>query len=160
MAPYKIIRHEPVKVPEKPERISTIEQARSIIAQQRDFRKSAMQELAEKALSPSEIRKRIAAIFASKNYDPLENLVEMVMARHPMKTPEGNPHPLAGQFVHDADFRKSVHLELLPYVAPKLKAVEVSGKLDAEIHIKVVKFSGDRESETKNVTPGTPVVDV
>lgn len=153
--PYKIIRNEPVAVPKEAQSLYkgekedlTVQQAAEIIRKHQESLASALSPTNGQPLTTHDIRARIQKLFASRDYHPIAAMLEMVMA----KNAEGN-------YIYPADFRFEIHKELAPYVAPKLKAMEVSGKVDASITINVVKFSGDRE--TKTVTAGEgPAIDV
>lgn len=110
-----------------------------------------------------EIRSQIAEIMNRRDYHPIRELVDMVQAKKPlldetgkvMKNPDGSDKMV---FVYDAEFRKSVHAELAPYIAPKLKAVDMQVASAQEITITVVKF-GDRKKD-ENMKMADRVVDV
>jgi hypothetical protein len=110
-----------------------------------------------------EIRSQIADIMNRRDYHPIRELVEMVQATRQMRDETGKPlvdengRPRM-EHVYDAEFRKAIHAELAPYIAPKLKAVDMQIGQQGEISIQIVRFSDTRKNDPKQVNDR--VVDV
>lgn len=83
-------------------------------------------------LTSMEIRARIYGLMHKFDYDPVRELMEMATS----KTPGTN------EFTYPAEFRKSIHVELAQFVAPKLKATDIVVEGNMEINITVQKFGG------------------
>ncbi len=130
---YKVIRTEPRTATSAPPKKST-------------HAKGALTP-SDMVLTTAEIRQRIANLFAARKYDPIKEMVDLVMATND----EGN-------FIYPADFRLEIHKELAPYIAPKLKAQEITEKVDMSITINVVKF-GDNSRQKVALKDG-PAIDV
>lgn len=140
---YKIIRDTPVEAPPPKPRKRPGSVGASSIAKH-DV--GLIHGTEGKILTPAEIRSRIINMMAARNYDPVKELIDMALS----KDAEGN-------YIYDAEFRKNIHTELIPYVAPKLKATEITGSVDMSIKISVVKFNGN---EPKTVSADGPPIDV
>lgn len=100
----------------------------------------------EQAISPQELRKRLDDTLQEHGVSPEGELVRMALERYPADfiVPE-----LAGQFTLTADQRIKIWCELLSYRMPKLKAMEVSGQVDASLTVIVRKFGDDAMVERK-----------
>lgn len=78
----------------------------------------------------------IIALFAEEDLDPIKEMIEMAKAGHPYVDPD------TGEVKHmplDPAQRFQVLKELASYVAPKIKAVDVSEKRKQKTVIKVVQ---------------------
>lgn len=112
-----------------------------------------------------EIRSQIADIMNSRNYHPVRELVDMVQAQRPALDAAGRPRldehnrPIM-EFVYDAEFRKSIHAELAPYIAPKLKAIDMQVQGKMQISVKIVKFSDEAQRRIDSAKPAERVIDI
>lgn len=76
-----------------------------------------------------EIRSRIMAAMAKRHYDPIIELIDMVTRRNDN-----------GDFFYPPDFRKDIHLQLAQFIAPRLKASEITVEGDLSLSIEVTHF--------------------
>jgi len=88
--------------------------------------------------TPSEVRARIAELCAQNDYDPVKELIEMVQKGQRIEMSDGTIKfiPLDPKDVI------SIHKEVLQYIAPKLRTIDVQASIEANISISVTKFSG------------------
>lgn len=93
--------------------------------------RSVMLKMAPK-MTPSEMRMRIIELCNGKKYDPIASLIDMVQ-----------------NDALEPDTKVAIHRELAQYVAPKIKAIEVTGDVDLNINITVKKFD-----DSGRVMPG------
>lgn len=56
-----------------------------------------------------------------------------------------------GKFLYPAEFRKSIHVELAQFVAPKLKSTDIHVDQSMDITIQVVKFGGQHAAARESV---------
>lgn len=84
-------------------------------------------------MTPQDLRDALNSLFATYNFSPAEELVQMCMC------PE---HPF---YIRDQRLRVSVLQDLNAYVMPKLKSTEIHGKVEHEhIHsITIVRIGED-----------------
>lgn len=142
---YKVIRTEPVVLPPTPAAYVPPESLKD--KNTKKFLAATKPLEPGQVLTTQEIRSRVQALFETKNYNPIKELIDMVNAKDENK-----------KYIYDANFRKELHLELARYYAPTMKAVEITGSMDTTIKIVVQNFS-DKTTEQKNVTPteGPPI---
>lgn len=108
----------------------------------------------------AELRGRIAELCAMHGYDPVQSLLTIVKSAESDARQEildiaekvkdiglKNRLQEAAKKIIPADIDQmiSIHKEILQYVAPKLRATEVKGDIDVNIHVTVQKFG---ESKT------------
>jgi hypothetical protein len=77
-------------------------------------------------MTPTQMRARIIELCRARKYDPVAAMIDMAQN-----------DPL------DADQKIAIHRELAQYVAPKVRAVDVSGEVDLSITVRVKKFGDD-----------------
>ncbi len=102
-----------------------------------------------------DLKVAIREICKTKNYDPLSELVDLVQEK--------------GRDKLTLEQKISIHKELLQYLAPKLKAVDIQANVQGDIKISVVRFSdltnANQEQKVINVDPApessqTPALDL
>lgn len=118
-----------------------------------------------KISTTQDIRAQIAHIMNTRNYHPIRELVEMVQAQRQSADPvTGKPCFMPDgvtprmEFVYDAEFRRAVHAELAPYIAPKLKAIDLQVQGELNVTIQVVKFA-DR-GKVEDLKQAERIVDI
>ena len=87
--------------------------------------------------TPSEVRARIVELCAQHNYDPIAELIDMVRNGYEV---EANGKKVRVPL--DAKDVIGIHKEIIQYIAPKLRSVDVQAQVEANISISVTKFSG------------------
>ncbi len=123
----------------------------------------AMEKLKEdragKLLSASEMRAALFSICAKYDIDPMEELVKYTL-------PQKVRNKLGLTDEVSVEMRVKVLSDLVGYMIPKLKSVEVSGTVDHEHHIEIVRYGEDGTVRREKVTPNTapviqgPMIDV
>lgn len=86
----------------------------------------------ETPLKMQAIRERLAELFKEKNYDPAKELIDL--AQHP-RIP--------------IEIKIAIHKEMLKYVAPQLKSVDIQANVKGGISISIVKFGDTLIEEAK-----------
>lgn len=103
----------------------------------------------DKILTTMEIRSQIAHIMNTRDYHPIRELVDMVQRKWT------NPATQKLEYFYDEKFRKEIHVELAPYIAPKLRALDLSvagpGGMGA-INITINKYSDGAKPVEKQAT--------
>jgi hypothetical protein len=74
-------------------------------------------------MTPQDVRKHILAICLKEKYNPVEELVAIA------------------QGTDDAELAAKIHMELLSYMAPKLKAMQVQGSISGTIKVSIQNFT-------------------
>lgn len=77
-------------------------------------------------MTPSQMRARIIELCRARKYDPVAAMIDMVQNEN-----------------IEAEDRIAIHRELAQYVAPKVRAVDVSGEVDLTVTVRVKKFGDD-----------------
>lgn len=85
-----------------------------------------------------DLRLAIRDICEKKDYKPLEELVDIVQDKD-------------NKFKLTLDQKIGIHKELLQYIAPKLKAVDIQANVQGDIKINVVRFSDNELLDSKVV---------
>lgn len=98
------------------------------------------------------IRLALAEMFERYGIDPAEELIKI--ATETVNGPGGTP-----VLVCDKQERISIWRDLLQYRYPKLKAMEVAGKVDHNLNVTILRFSGEGGGEPVAINR-TPTVDV
>jgi hypothetical protein len=92
-------------------------------------------------LTPAEVRNTIHQICAKHNYDPFEELVKLAVGTHNVSiNGEMMELPLC-----DIEQRITIAKELAPYLAPKLKNIEVKQEMTGGFHITLKRFGADEK---------------
>lgn len=134
--------------------------AGTLTKRQKELRKDLMK--IRPGATPSEVRARIAELCQANNYDPVAELLLFVetsgeilvkeildisnaikddkLRERLAKIAEAIKHVGVGGDSRDII---GIHKELLQYIAPKLRSMEVKGEIDADINITVTKFTGN-----------------
>lgn len=103
----------------------------------------------DKILTTMEIRGQIASIMNTRDYHPIRELVDIVQKKRT------NPDTGKLEYFYDAEFRAEIHKELAPYIAPKLRALDLSvggpGGMGA-INITINKYSEGAKPVEKQAT--------
>lgn len=90
------------------------------------------------ALTPGEIRAAIHRVCQENNYDPFRELIEMATGTYPCE--------VNGQIINmpicTVDQKIMIAKEIAPYLAPKLKNIEVTGEVDNKITFTIRKIGG------------------
>lgn len=73
-------------------------------------------------MSPQEVRKHIMSVCLDHGYNPVEELVSIA------------------QNTSDVDLAAKIHMELLSYMAPKLKAMQVDARITGNIKVSIKQF--------------------
>lgn len=106
------------------------------LAKTADRVKALEQSVKQKRLSGVELSDKVQEVFKRHNFSALEELVTMVTQKN-----------IAGQYVLDAQgdqrLRVNILQTLVEYEAPKLKSVEVSGKVEHDHEIHIIRFGED-----------------
>lgn len=114
-----------------------------------DLRDTKVISPSDKILTTMEIRGQIAQIMNTRDYHPIRELVDIVQKKWT------NPDTGKLEFYYDAEFRKSIHVELAPYIAPKLRALDLAvggvGGMGA-INITINKYSDGAKPVEKQAT--------
>lgn len=121
--------------------------------------------------TPAEVRRRIAQLCTKAGYDPVRELLSFVKeAARPLRDelldiadtienePEIDTDEICPRLRHLASLIQapnhseiiSIHKELLQYVAPKLRGVDISGEVKQDITVNIKHFQD--EVKTINVT--------
>lgn len=77
-------------------------------------------------MTPTQMRARIIELCRGRKYDPVAAMIDMVQHDN-----------------IDADQKIAIHRELAQYIAPKVRAVDVSGEVDLTVTVRVKKFGDD-----------------
>lgn len=115
--------------------------------------------------TPAEVRSRIAEMCAENNYDPVQELLLFVQTSGEVlaheireiasvvrnKVISKKLENVANTIKHvgvGGDSRDiiGIHKELLQYIAPKLRSMEVKGELDVNFNITVTKYAEEVSS--------------
>jgi hypothetical protein len=92
-------------------------------------------------LTPAEVRAAINDICAKHNYNPFEELIKLAVATQNVKIGD----EVKTINVCDVDQRISIAKELAPYLAPKLKTIEVEqGEGSGGLTINVVSLEDSK----------------
>lgn len=108
-----------------------------------------------KKLDPSEARGVLDAVIKKYACEPVEELIRMVTERVPMLDREGRevvgPNgEVQTRFALDPELRSSILLKLVEFRMPRLRGTEVSGKIDVDHKVYVVRY-GDTEMKPAQI---------
>jgi hypothetical protein len=94
--------------------------------------------------TPAQMSERIRDLCNVNGYDPVYELMDLVRkgARVTQKDAEGNEH--TAYVPLDTKEQIAIHKEMIRYIYPQLKAVDIQNHIDANITINVKNF-GDSE---------------
>ena len=110
--------------------------AGALSKRQSELRKNLMK--IRPGATPSEVRHRIAELCAQNDYDPVRELIEMVQKGHRIVMSDGS-----FKFIPlDPKDVISIHKEVLQYIAPKLRTIDVQASIEANINVTVTKYAG------------------
>jgi len=112
-----------------------------------DAVKAAVDRLLNTSTRPVDFHRRLVEILADRKFDPVEELV--VMCQEEWLPPGATKKT----WRLDASLRVKVMTELMQYLMPKLKAVEVSGKLDHSHTINIVRYGEDGTVKVEQSKP-------
>lgn len=96
-----------------------------------------------KRLSPNELKARLDELFDRYGVEPAEELIQLATGLNA----EGAP-------LLNVQDRIRVWTELLQYRMPKLRSMELSGKVDTDLTLKIVRFSDGAVLETRKIGSG------
>lgn len=91
--------------------------------------------------TPSEMSERMRDMCNINGYDPVFEIMELIRngARVAVKDADGNEYieyvPL------DAKEQFAIHKEMMKYIYPQLKAVDIQGHIDANVTVTVKQYS-------------------
>lgn len=76
-------------------------------------------------------------------------LILLIQAKYPEYNPILSMVDIANDESNDINLRASMHKEVSPYIMPKLKAMEITGQIDANIVYKpmVKRLDGSMDSD-------------
>jgi hypothetical protein len=148
---YKIQRSEPVAAPEVIQGDHPRGEALANIPKHEVVDGARVVQPSDRIHTTMEIRSQIANIMNTRNYHPIREMVEMVQKK-------GDD----GKYLYDAAFRLEIHRELAPYIAPKLKAAELTVTNNGTtFNISVKKFiKGDSPELSARKVRAEPIMDV
>ena len=98
--------------------------------------------------TPQELRDRLNIIFAENKFSPAEELVRMAMG---IVCADGRTYTLTTQQ------RISILSDLQQYVMPKLKSVELGGKVEHEHTVIVVRYGEDGTIRQEKIGKPVPI---
>lgn len=99
------------------------------------------QQAATGPLTPAEVRGAIQALCKELNYDPIRRLIELAQADQEVVVGDVKVKvPLA-----DVDQQIAIAKEIAQYIAPKVKSVEVQGKVDTTLTVVIKKVGGSNK---------------
>lgn len=102
--------------------------------------------VAPRFLTVQERRQKLDDLLAKHGVEPAEELLKMAMQTR--RDANGNEIP-----VLSARERKDIWTELMSYRMPKLKSVQLEGKLDTNINITIIRYGEDGKVQAETKAP-------
>lgn len=131
--PQKVLTAEQIKAKWDLEKLGI---AGGVSPAEHETLKQENEEFRRKGPSRQDLRKTLADLFKQYGIDPAEELIKI--ATETYEDNEGKT-----RFVSTRQERTDIYMKLLEYRYPKLKAVEMSGQIDASLTISIVRFGED-----------------
>lgn len=108
-----------------------------------------------KKSDPTQMRGMLDAVIKKHACEPADELLRMVTEQeqvmdrqgNPALTPDGKP---VMRYVLSPELRSTILLKILEFRMPKLRGMEINGKLDVQTQITIVRF-GDPEMKPVKV---------
>ena len=108
-----------------------------------------------KKSDPTQMRGMLDAVIKKHACEPADELLRMVTEQTQVLDRQGNPaftddgQPML-RYVLDAELRSTILLKLMEFRMPKLRGMEINGKMDVNHQVVIVRF-GDQEMKPVKV---------
>lgn len=91
--------------------------------------------------TPAEMSERIRTLCNDNGYDPVFELIELIRKGEKVTTKDSKGNELTEYVPLSAKDQIALHKEMLKYIYPQLKAVDIQGHIDATVNVVVKQYS-------------------
>ncbi len=94
--------------------------------------------------TPSEMSERMRELCNANGYDPVYELMELIRTGEKVKIKDASGNELETHVPLDAKLQVEIHKTMLKYIYPELKAIDITGTLEANISVTIKDFGSDK----------------
>lgn len=97
--------------------------------------------------TPAEMSERMRELCNINGYDPVYELMELIRSGSKISIKDANGVEYTEMMPLGAKDQVAIHKEMLKYIYPSLKAVDISGTIDANINVTIQTFGNPEIAE-------------
>jgi hypothetical protein len=97
--------------------------------------------------TPAEMSERMRELCNANGYDPVYELMDLVRVGEKVKIKDADGNELETHVPLDAKLQVEIHKVMLKYIYPELKAVDITGSIEANITVNVKDFGSNKIPE-------------
>lgn len=113
--------------------------------------------------TPSEMSERMRDLCNENGYDPVYEILELIRNGYKVKIKDSEGNELVTQEYLDPKDQIALHKEMLKYIYPQLKAVDIQGHIDANVTVTVKQynapFDGKATAVDAEFTPAAEAIE-